>query len=314
MSISPPRVSLLSVVLNVLRGVLIGMAELVPGISGGTVALVVGIYERALHAAHALLHCAKVLLRRPSEFKDAARAVDWGLLLPVGIGMAGAVFSLSSVLHAFVTHHPETSRGLFFGMVLMSLAVPLSMMAWRVPRRRQALYGLIILVGAALAFLSTSQVSEPHAHPPLIAIFFAASVAVCALVLPGVSGSLVLLAMGLYAPVMAAVSARHVPTLLAFAAGALLGLALFVRVLDYLMTRYRDLTLAAMGGLMLGSLRALWPWQDESGALSGPQDPVALPVLMVAVGMGVVLLVIAAEKWGLARAGSTATPSEKHPS
>lgn len=298
MTASPPRITLFSFLLNILRGALIGMAELVPGISGGTVALVVGIYERALHAGHGIVHLVRTLVTSPGKARAAAWDVDWGLLIPVGIGMAGAVFTLSSALHAFVTHHPETSRGLFFGMVLMSLVVPLGMISWRVSTSRKLLYGVIILVGAVLAFLSTSQTSEPRDHPSLILIFCAAAVAVCALVLPGVSGSLILLTLGLYAPIMGAVSDRHLPTLLVFAAGALLGLALFVKLLDYLMVHHHDLTLAAMGGLMLGSLRALWPWQQESGALSNPHHPVWLPLLMVLVGMLVVLVVLVAERVG----------------
>lgn len=236
---------------NLIRGALIGSAELVPGISGGTVALIVGLYERALHNANNL-------------FKFRFRDVEWGFLLTVAIGMFAAVFGLSTILSNFVENQVSASSALFMGMVAISIFVPLSMMSAQ--ERTKPLNWVAFAIAAVVIFVVTGFTSEPVSNPPLWVIFFAAAIAICALVLPGVSGSLILLTMGLYAPVIGAVSDRNMVVIAVFAAGALCGLAAFVKVLNYLLDHHRGITLAAMGGFMLGSLRALWPWGSDQDA------------------------------------------------
>lgn len=253
--------------LNVIRGALIGSAELVPGISGGTVALIVGIYERALHNANSLLNL---------KFKQ----VEWLFLAAVGLGMFGAVFGFSTALHSFVENQYSASHALFFGMVLVSIAVPWTMMDRAARRSAPAL--LTMAIAAVLVFIITGWTSDPVANPSLIVVFFAASIAICALVLPGVSGSLILLTLGLYEPIIGAVSRRDIPVLLVFAAGAACGLIAFVKLLNYLLSSHRTITLAAMAGFMLGSLRALWP----AGA---QQDASALTIVLLIVLGGLIV-------------------------
>ncbi|WP_394281712.1 DUF368 domain-containing protein [Corynebacterium sp.] len=250
----PNKRGLFSYIFDVLRGFLIGLAELVPGISGGTIALIVGIYEKALHNAD-------LIMRR--KFRE----VDWLFLVLVGVGMVTAVFGMSTVMHIFITDYAQLADGLFFGMVAVSIIVPLGMMD-----RRKANWGLaaLFVVGAVVAFFATGYTSEPVRDPSLIVIFVAAAVAVCALVLPGLSGSFLLLAMGLYEPIIRAVSNREIDIILVFIAGAAVGLILFVRVLSWLMSKHRNVTLATMAGFMLGSLRALWPWSGDAPANVGP--------------------------------------------
>ncbi|MDO5031785.1 DUF368 domain-containing protein [Corynebacterium sp.] len=235
--------------LNALRGALIGMAELVPGISGGTVALIVGIYERALRNANDLIS---------GRFKK----VEWSFLAAIAVGMLAAVFGASSILHSFVENQVSASRALFMGMVTVSIVVPVLMMStkFRAPNI------IAFLVAAAAVFFITGYTSTPVENPPLYVVFLAAMVAICALILPGISGSLILLTLGLYQYVIGAVSDRNMLTLGVFALGALCGLALFVKALNYLLDNHRDATLAAMAGFMVGSLRALWPWGDHQDA------------------------------------------------
>lgn len=173
-------------ILNAVRGALIGMAELVPGISGGTVALIVGIYERALHNANFIFSC---------KFKK----IEWGFLISVAVGMLAAVFGSSTILHNFVESQVSVSNALFFGMVAISIIVPLSMLDAEEKKKPS---GWIALIVAAVAtfFVTGFTSAPPHEDPSLIIVFFAAAIAVCALILPGVSGSLILLTMGLYAP------------------------------------------------------------------------------------------------------------------
>ncbi|AMO90296.1 hypothetical protein WM42_2606 [Corynebacterium simulans] len=241
-------------ILNAIRGALIGSAELVPGISGGTVALIVGIYERALHNANFLIS---------ARFKK----VEWGFLASIAVGMFAAVFGLSTLLHNFVESQVSISSALFLGMVAVSIFVPISMMT-RAERFKVSSI-VTFVVASVLIFFVTGFTSEPVDNPSLIVVFLAAMVAVCALVLPGVSGSLILLTMGLYQPVIGAVSDRELGTIAVFALGALCGLAAFVKLLNYLLDNHRSLTLAAMAGFMFGSLRALWPWGADQDASSG---------------------------------------------
>ena len=288
----------LHIVANVIRGGLIGMAELVPGISGGTVALVVGIYERALNTGNQLL-------RR--EFAK----VDWFFLIAVGVGMVTAVFSLSTVLHNFVENSPEYARALFLGMVAVSIWVPLAMMDPRDLRRRVGMVVPLFLVAAVVGFLGTSFVSAPREDPALPIIFVAAAVAVCALVLPGISGSYMLLAVGLYTPIMGSLSNREWPVIFTFAAGALVGIALFVKVLTWALEKHRTVTLTIMAGLMLGSLRSLWPWQTADADLLAPGDNV-LPVIgLIVLGGAVVATFIIADRVANSRRESEIIAAEQ---
>lgn len=273
----------LHVVANLIRGALIGMAELVPGISGGTVALIIGVYERALNTGNQLL-------RR--QFSQ----VDWVFLIAVGAGMVTAVFSMSTVLVTFVEGYPELARGLFLGMVAVSILVPLGMMDPKDLRRRLPVVIPLFIVGAVLAFLGTSFTSAPQENPSLLIIFLAAAVAVCALAMPGLSGSFLLLAFGLYNPIMTSLSERDWAVILTFMAGALVGIALFIRGLTWVLENHRTLTLALMSGLMLGSLRALWPWQSEDADLLAPGDNVWAVVGVVVIGAAIVAAFIIADR------------------
>ncbi|AWB82238.1 DUF368 domain-containing protein [Corynebacterium yudongzhengii] len=284
-------------VANVLRGFLIGLAELVPGISGGTVALVVGIYERALDAGMQLMGSVKALFTSGESAGKKARGLDWWLLIPVGVGMIIAVFSMAGVMHTFVTEYEQTSRALFLGMVAMSLYVPLSM-AQPADLKAKPWVWVAFVISAVATFFATGFTSSTVADPSYPVIFFAASIAVIALILPGVSGSYLLLAMGLYAPVMGAVDERQWDVMIVFALGAIVGLALFIRIMSYLLSHHRTVTVVVMAGLMLGSLRALWPWQDADAALLAPPSAgEALAMLgWFALGVAIVGITILAER------------------
>ena len=291
-----PKTSPVELILNFIRGGLIALAELVPGISGGTVALVVGVYERALDAGNQLIGLVKAALTDRSSLKQRAREIDWGLLIPTGIGMVGTVFLFSGIMHDFVENHKEVSRGLFLGMVAVSIIVPLRMVD-RVDLKKKVLPAALLFIGfAAATFWATGFTSTSRTDPSLLLFFVAAAIAVCALVLPGVSGSFFLYAIGLYAPTMAAISDRDMKVIVVFGLGALTGLVLFIRILGYLLHRHRTLTLVAMAGLMLGSLRALWPWQTEDAALLAPGDNALKIFGFIILGAAAVAATMVAEK------------------
>ncbi|WP_309133315.1 DUF368 domain-containing protein [Brevibacterium sp.] len=296
--------------LDLLRGFLIGSAELVPGVSGGTVALVTGVYDELIDSAAHVVKAAKTVVTGPDRWAGALRELrrtDWFLIIPVLIGMATAVLSIAGLLESFVTGNPELARGLFFGLVAASIAVPLKMLPERT-RRQPLLLGLLGFVcAAALAFWLTGMAGGANVeNPPLIAVFLVAAVAICALVVPGVSGSFFLLAVGMYTTTLSAVDDRDLVYIAVFGLGAIVGLAVFVNILRYFLHNHRWWTLVIMAGLMLGSLRALWPWQSSAevgadgeahgaGALLAPYDPVGGPLLLAALGAVVVIILIVVE-------------------
>ena len=294
----PGRPGPVEAVGNVLRGALIGMAELVPGISGGTVALVVGVYPRLLDTGSHIvdgMRSAVLGKDRSARTRAAFRHADWWLLGTLALGMLAMVFTMAGVLGDFVTDHPEVSSGLFLGMVAASIYVPLTM-ARQTPGGRTWVLALLLVAGAVLAFTLTSLPRGDISDPSYLLVLVAAAVAICALVLPGMSGSFLLMAMGLYVPTMNAVSDRDLTYIVVFAAGALVGLALFVKVLDRLMEDFRKPTLLVMVGLMIGSLRALWPWRDdEVGDVFGPGDDWPAVVAAAIGGVIIVSIVIVAE-------------------
>lgn len=288
-----------SIVLNLIRGALIGMAELVPGISGGTVALVVGIYERALATGNQLIDAVKSLFKDRSQLRLNLARVDWLFLAAVGVGMVTMVFTMATVLSNFVEGYPEISRALFLGMVAVSIIVPVGMMDPKDLRAKLPIAIPLFLIAAVASFIGTGFTSAPQENPALIIIFLAAAVAVCALVMPGISGSFFLLAVGLYTPVMSALSNREWDVIGVFILGALVGVVLFIRALSWVLENHRTLILTLMSGLMLGSLRALWPWQGENAELLSPYGATSeiwTVVAMIALGGGIVAAFILAEK------------------
>lgn len=309
-----PRRSRMLLPLDLVRGFLIGMAELVPGVSGGTVALVTGVYEQLIGSASHALAAVKRLVVGPDRragFRTEVRRTDWWLVVPVLLGMAAAVATVAGTMEAFVTDHPEHARGLFLGLVAASVMVPLRMVGSRAATVIDQMREAAVIVGAAvLAWLLIGLAAGGGASsPPLWLVFVAAAVAICALVVPGVSGSFFLLAIGLYTATLTAIDGRDLGYLLVFAAGAVVGLASFVQLLRYLLEHHRRLTLLTMAGLMIGSLRALWPWQESAsgasaethgpGTLVAPYPPTAEPALLAALGVAVVVALVAVE----ARAG-----------
>lgn len=294
-----PRATLLSIIANVLRGVLMGLAELVPGVSGGTIALITGVYVRIIDSANHVVTAARRLVTGPERLRsfrtEFARA-EWTLIIPLLLGMGAAVLTMAGVMKSFVSTQPELSRGLFLGMVAASVSVPLLLIDRRKIQSGGARFrvGAVFVVLAAAAFILTSQGGAVAAeNPPKLLVFVAAALAICALVLPGVSGSFLLLVLGLYEPTLGAVADRDLGYIGVFAAGAVLGLALFVKGLHWLLHYHHTLTMVAMGGLMLGSLRALWPWQDDAGAVLSPVADWPWVLLLATVGaLGVLALVV----------------------
>ncbi len=283
-----------SPVSHFLRGFAMGTADLIPGVSGGTIALVLGVYERLIvsirRGAGALGSLARFDL---SGFGARMKEVEWRFIAPLLVGVVTAVFALSHLIERLLADYPLHMAGLFFGLVTGSIFV-----AWRLVERRRPLAWGVLVIAAVVTFWFLGLRGGTVVDPPLWAFFGAGAVAICAMILPGISGSFMLLMMGMYAPVLGAVNDRRVVAVLVFALGCVIGLASFSTLLNFLLDRYHDAVLAAMVGLMVGSLRVLWPWPEGTNgtSLSLPAGETWGPVLLGVAGAVVVLSITRKEK------------------
>lgn len=276
-------------------GFCMGSAEVVPGVSGGTVALVGGVYTRLIDAVRDAVNVGVSVARgKIAEAIDGFKKLDWVFLIPLGLGMVVAILSLARVIEHYLEEEPVTIAGLFLGLVLGSVLV-----SARLIRKIDAT-AMLLAIGAGVGLflllgLRQDTVGEEAevANAPLWAYPLAASIAICAWILPGISGSLMLVMMGMYSDVFGALNDRDLLPLVLFAVGAVIGLALFSKLLAWLMDHHHDHMVAAMIGLMLGSTRVLWPWPGgvESTELARPSGDVLLPVLLAVVGFAVILAV-----------------------
>lgn len=272
---------------HVLRGFAMGSADVVPGVSGGTIALVLGIYPRLVAAVGQLSGAAGLVLRgQVRAGLGRVRAADWLLLIPLIVGALAAVVTLARVLEHLLEDEPIAMAGLFFGLVAASALV-----AWwyvREPTGRHVLIAAGVAVAAFLVLgVRTSEVTDP----PLWVIPLAAGIAICAMILPGISGSFLLLMMGLYEFILESVNERRLAVIGLFALGAVIGLGLFSTLLDRLLARHHDVVMAALVGLMIGSLRVLWPWPDgaDTAQLAAPDGSILAPTALAAAGALAVL-------------------------
>ncbi|WP_082093455.1 DUF368 domain-containing protein [Demequina sediminicola] len=291
--------------LNAVRGALIGTAETVPGVSGGTIALMTGVYEIILTSAGHFISGARIAVSDGVRGRGLSRSrpewakVHWGVLIPLAIGMVFALFVMAGVMETLVEEHPVTMRALFFGLVLASLAVPFRMAA-KAPLSTRPLgrWGVkdwsiaaVAAVGAAVIVTLPGGTLEPT---PAILIP-AGAIAVSALVLPGLSGSFILLTMGLYEPTLGAVADRDWGYLAYFAIGLVIGMVSIVKLLQWLLEHHRRSTLVVLTGIMAGSLVALWPWQDEDRTLQAPSGDLLGPIVAFLVGFTVVAVLLVLE-------------------
>jgi putative membrane protein len=277
------------------RGFAMGSADIVPGVSGGTVALVLGIYERLIANLHSGASAIRHLLQgQVTEFRRRLAEVEWVWLVSLLGGILLAVFALASVLEHLLDTQPVRMAALFFGLVAASVVV-----AWRLVRRID-LTGLAVMAVTALVLFvllgsrtSTTATGEEVVTQPLWVFFLVGAIAICAMILPGISGSFILVLLGMYTEVLGAVNSRDLPVLAAFALGCAVGLGLFSTLLNWLLEHHHDRVLAVMIGLMLGSLRVLWPWPGGTNTteLGAPSGDVAVPVLLMVAGFTVVLAV-----------------------
>lgn len=286
---------------SVVRGFCMGAADIVPGVSGGTIALVFGIYHRLVTAIRTGSSALGRLARLDGRGAlDGLRRVEWSFLLPLGVGIVVAVLALASVLEHQLEEHPVQLAAVFLGLVAGSVVVTWNLLTRRDPRRLGIMLAVGIAIFLALGLRSgttedeVSQLDEAAA----LAFFASGAIAICAMILPGISGSFILVMLGMYGPVLAAVNDRDALSLGVFLVGAVIGLGLFSQVLHWALNAHYDSVMAALIGLMLGSMRVLWPWPAgvDTTVIEAPSDPVVLPIVLAVVACAVVIAINAVAK------------------
>lgn len=237
-----------------IRGILMGAADTVPGISGGTIAFITGIYERLIYSLHqigwpALQHW------RQQGIKSTWRYIDGTFLATLLAGVITSIITLAHLVSWLLETYPLQLNGFFFGLVASSLLLlgrQVDHWGWK--------RLIAILIGASIA-RSLPELLPQLGNTSDILFLIAGSIAICAMILPGISGSFLLLTMGLYGPVLNAVKSFDLAPILFFATGCGLGLLAFSRLLNWLFTHYHGATFATLVGFIIGALPQVWPWQ-----------------------------------------------------
>lgn len=237
-----------------LSGVFMGAADIVPGVSGGTIAFILGVYERLISALSGVNKTSITLLLK-ADIKGLWRHFDGAFLAVLGLGILSSLALLSGLITHALEFYPRYLSSFFLGLILASAALLAKDLShWK------RHYVLMMLAGAVFgAFVALLSPTNIEATP--VMVVFSGMIAICAMLLPGISGSFILLMLGMYGPVLLAVKSLQLDILSLFALGAVLGLLTFSKLLKYLMTHFKDVTIAFLIGVMLGSLLKIWPWK-----------------------------------------------------
>lgn len=238
-----------------LKGLAMGAADVVPGVSGGTIAFITGIYEKLISSLKAISGEGLQALRKEG-LAAAWRAINGPFLLSLFAGIAVSILSLAKLLNYLLEHYPILIWAFFFGLIVAS--------AWLIGRsieKWNAAAFITLALGLAIAYYITvaapSQTSES-----LPFIFLSGAIAICAMILPGISGSFILLLMGKYQYIIESLSELRLEVIAVFAMGAGLGLLSFARLLSWMFVHYKNSTISLLTGFMIGSLNKVWPWKE----------------------------------------------------
>jgi len=237
------------------KGLLMGAADIVPGVSGGTVAFITGIYERLLTALKSILPEVLRLLKS-RKFTQFWVSIDGGFLLTLFSGILISVLSLAKIISYLLSEYPIPLWATFFGLIIGSIYI----ISKELENWTLKLIGVASL-GAVIAFYITG-LSPVQVEPSLLNIFLSGAVAICAMVLPGLSGSFILVMLGTYSFILLAIKDLNLTVLLVFSSGCLVGLLSIANILVWTFARYQSATLAILTGLMIGALNKVWPWKE----------------------------------------------------
>lgn len=276
------------------RGFAMGSADVVPGVSGGTMAFILGIYDELLDAINSV---DAVFLRRifTLKWKEAFAEFPWKFLLALALGIGAAILTLANALHWALENHPVYIWSFFFGLIIASIvAVRTRVKTWSV-------VNIVALLASAVgAFILVGLTPSETPHTPLL-LFLSGAIAICAMILPGISGAFILVLLGKYSFVLGAVKNFDFLTIALVGLGAVTGLLAFVRLLRWMLRTNHDLVVSILIGFMVGSLRKVWPWKilepisetfikETNFIPSAFGGEVFVAILLMALGVALVLV------------------------
>jgi putative membrane protein len=239
-----------------LKGMAMGAADVVPGVSGGTIAFISGIYEELLSSiSNVNLSLLKTL--KTAGFKSAWKQLNGNFLLSLFVGIFISIVSLAKAIKYLLDNEPVLLWSFFFGLVLASIIyVAKQITKW------SFISVLVLIIGAFIAYYITTLNPLVSENSSLLFMFLAGAIAICAMILPGISGAFILVLLGAYTPVLAAVNDRDFKTIAVIGLGAVIGLLSFSKILKWLFANYKNYTLAVLTGFIIGSLNKIWPWKE----------------------------------------------------
>lgn len=233
-----------------------GTADVVPGVSGGTIAFITGIYDTLLSSINSFNLQAFRLLKK-LEFVKLWNHINGNFLFFLLAGIGTAIFSLAKLFSFLLSHYPVAVWSFFFGLIAASIWFMFTQL-----KGLNIMQGLYILIGTLFTYY-ISIASPVQGPDDLWFIFLCGAIAICAMILPGISGSFILLLLGAYPTVLEAVSTLNIPVILVFMAGAVIGILSFARFVKYMLDNFRLPTLALLTGFLVGSLYKVWPWKTN---------------------------------------------------
>ena len=250
---SPIQLALLS-----LKGVAMGAADVVPGVSGGTIAFISGIYQELIESINNV-NFAALKIWKNEGFKSFWNHINGTFFLFLFAGIIISIASLAKIVTYFLEVHPVLIWSFFFGLIIASVwLIGKTIKKWTLGAV------LMLLIGTLIAFYISSIGSVATVDAKWY-IFLSGAIAICAMILPGISGSFILVLMGSYHLVLEAVKSRDLAVIALFAVGCLVGLLTFARLLKYLFHHFKEITIALLIGFMVGSLYKVWPWKIKVG-------------------------------------------------
>jgi len=256
----PRKENLLSVFL---KGAAMGTANVIPGVSGGTIAFITGIYERLIYALKSFNTTAIGFLLK-GKFKNFVQYTDLGFLSTLGAGVAVSILSLAKLFDYLFATYPVLLWAFFFGLILASVYyVGKQVTKWSATAIVALIIGTIIAVGISL--LNPAQENSSFWY-----VFLCGIVAICSMILPGLSGSFILIIMGNYRLILRAIGKFNFSVLLPLGLGCVVGVVAFSNLLSYVFKRFPDVTIALLTGFILGSLNILWPWKEAAETFIKP--------------------------------------------
>jgi len=256
-------------ILTFLKGMSMGAADVVPGVSGGSIALIAGIYQKLLDSIKSIDKTALGFLFK-FEIRNFWDHINGSFLFTLFAGILTSIFSLSKVITYLMDYHPIPLWSFFCGLIIISAVIIL-----RDIKRWNLMVFLSLIIGTLAAYWITGL--PPTTTPDTLWFtFVAGAIAICAMILPGISGSFLLLVMGQYERILGAVNDRDLLIIALFGSGCVVGLLSFSRLISWLLKHYHGVTIAVLSGFMLGSLNKIWPWKEVLSyrmSSSGEQKP-----------------------------------------